>query len=380
MTAGARPRVVLVGGGHAHLEVLRRFALRPHPPVDLTLVSLDRRHLYSGMVPGYLQGQYEEEEITFELPALAARAGGRFVHAAVTAVAAVGPGAREIALEGGSTLPFDLVSFNIGSRTAGDDRPGVREQAALVKPISRAADLRRRLLALKAEGDEPCRAAIVGGGAAGVEIACAFAAVLDRAGRQRRIALLDSSAQILSEYSERFRRRALEVLSRKQIEVRTGVRVEDLEPGAVSLKDGARLPSDVTVWLTGAAAWPLLQSSGLPVDGRGFLLVDDALRSVADPRVFGAGDCVTLARHPDTPKAGVYAVREAPVLWKSLLAALEGNQPPRYEPQEGFLSLLNTGDGRALLSYKGLVSHSRWAWRLKDWIDRRFVARYQRLS
>lgn len=359
-------RLVLVGGGHAHLEVLRRLALRPHPPVGLTLVSLDRRHLYSGMVPGYLQGQYEEEDITFELPALAARAGGRFVHAAV---AAVDPGTREIALEGGGTLPYDLVSFNIGSRTAGDDRPGVREQAALVKPISRAADLRRRLLALATEGDEPCRAAIVGGGAAGVEVACACAAVLDRAGRQRRIALLDSSAQILSEYPERFRRRALEVLSRKQIEVRTGVRV-----------DGDSLPPGLTVWLTGAAAWPLLQASGLPVDGRGFLLVDDALRSVADPRVFGAGDCVTLARHPDTPKAGVYAVREAPVLWKSLLAALEGNRPPRYEPQEGYLSLLNTGDGRALLSYKGLASHSRWAWRLKDGIDRRFVARYQRLS
>lgn len=364
-------RLVLAGGGHAHLEVLRRLALRPHPPAGLTLVSLDRRHLYSGMVPGYLQGQYREEEITFELPALAARAGGRFVQGRVTAV---DPGAREISLAGGGTLPYDLISFNVGSRTAGDDLPGVRDHAVLVKPISRAGDLRRRLLELAAAGDEPCRATVVGGGAAGVEIACAIAAVLDRAGRERhdrsgrRVAILDSSAEILSEYSERFRRRALKVLSGKQIEIRAGMRVE-----------GDRLPPGLTVWLTGAAAWPLFQSSGLPVDDRGFLLVDDALRSVADPRVLGAGDCVTLARHPDTPKAGVYAVREGPVLWKSLLAALSGTRPPRYEPQEGYLSLLNTGDGRALLSYKGLVSHSRWAWRLKDGIDRRFVARYQRL-
>lgn len=362
-------RLVLVGGGHAHLEVLRRLAVRPHPPVDLTLVSLDHRHLYSGMVPGYLQGQYREEEITFELPALAARAGGRFVQGRVTAVH---PGAREIGLEEGDALPYDLISFNVGSRTAGDDLPGVREQAALVKPISRAADLQRRLRELAAEGDEPCRATIVGGGAAGVEIACAIAAVLDRAGRERHgrhVAILDSSAQILSEYSERFRRRALKVLSDKQIGIGAGMRVE-----------GDRLPPGLTVWLTGAAAWPLFQCSGLPLDDRGFLLVNDALRSVADPRVFGAGDCVTLARHPDTPKAGVYAVREGPVLWKSLLAALAGTRPPRYEPQEGYLSLLNTGDGRALLSYKGLVSHSRWAWRLKDGIDRRFVARYQRLA
>ena len=99
-----------------------------------------------------------------------------------------------------------------------------------------------------------------------------------------------------------------------------------------------------------------------------------------DPRVFAAGDCATLANHPDTPKAGVYAVREAPILWRSLLAAVAGAPPPRYTPQTGFLSLLNTADGRALLRWRGVLAHSRWAWRLKDRIDRRFVERYQRLS
>jgi NADH dehydrogenase FAD-containing subunit len=100
---------------------------------------------------------------------------------------------------------------------------------------------------------------------------------------------------------------------------------------------------------------------------------------VADPRIFAVGDCGTLASHPGTPKAGVYAVREGPVLWESLKAAIRGGEPPRYQPQHGFLSILNTGDGRALLDYKGIVSHSRWAWRLKDRIDRRFMARYQGL-
>ena len=72
-------------------------------------------------------------------------------------------------------------------------------------------------------------------------------------------------------------------------------------------------------------------------------------------------------------------MREGPILWQSLKAAMTGGESPRYVPQKGFLSILNTGDGRALLDYKGLVSHSRWAWRLKDRIDRRFMARYQRL-
>jgi pyridine nucleotide-disulfide oxidoreductase family protein len=361
-----------VGAGHAHLEVLRRQASRPLAGMDLTLVSVADRHHYSGMVQGFLQGQYEESEITFDLPGLAERAGGRFVQARATAL---DPGAREVHLEDGNALGYDLVSFNVGSRSAGDEEESVRRHAAVVKPISRAVELRRRL-AVPAEERRACRAIVVGGGAAGVEVACAMATVLD--GSQ--VTILESSGAILSDYSKRFRRRAEAVLAGRGIAIRTGVRVERVEADAVEVRGGPSLQSDLTVWLTGAAAWPLFAASGLPVDGKGFLLVDDALRSIADPRVFGAGDCVTPARHPETPKAGVYAVREAPVLWKSLAAAIgggEGGKPPRYEPQRGFLSLLNTGDGKALLRYKGVVTHSRWAWRLKDCIDRRFMARYR---
>jgi selenide,water dikinase len=126
--------------------------------------------------------------------------------------------------------------------------------------------------------------------------------------------------------------------------------------------------------------WPFLADSGLAVDPRGFLLVDSGLRSLSDRRVFAAGDCATLADFPETPKAGVYAVRHAPVLWRSLQAAVLGGAPPRYRPQSSFLSILNSADGRALLRWKGVVSHSRWAWWLKDWIDRRFMRRYQRLT
>lgn len=352
-----------MGAGHAHLEILRRLAIHPRADVDLTLVSAADRHHYSGMVPGFLQGQYEEREITFDLPALAAAAGGRFLRARATTI---DPSAREVRLDDGGVLGYDLVSFNVGSRSAGDEEETVRRHAAVVKPIDRAVDLRRRLAEL-AQG----KAVVVGGGAAGVEIACAIASV------QGRVTILEGSEAILADYSKRFRRRAEAVLAGKGIEVRTGVRVEAVEADAVRLRGGGRLGSDLTVWLTGAAAWPLFEASGLPVDKKGFLLVDDSLRSVADPRVFGAGDCVTPERHPETPKAGVYAVREAPVLWKSLVMALEGGTPPRYEPQRSFLSLLNTGDGKALLRYKGLVAHARWAWRLKDRIDRRFMARYK---
>jgi selenide,water dikinase len=275
-------------------------------------------------------------------------------------------------------VPYDLVSFAVGSNTAGVDAPEVAEAAQRVKPLERVAALRRRLLELaRDQGLVP--AVAVGGGAAGVELSLAMAAVFEKAGAEPRITIVESGGEILSGSSERFRTRARKILARRGIAVRTESRVLAVHPEKVELKDGGSLPSLLTVWLTGAVSWPLFRDSGLPLDNRGFLLIDDVLRSLGDPRIFAAGDCGTLASHPKTPKAGVYAVREAPVLWESLKAAVTGGEPPRYVPQETFLSILNTGDGRALLDYKGIVSHSRWAWRLKDRIDRRFMARYQTL-
>jgi pyridine nucleotide-disulfide oxidoreductase family protein len=371
----ARRRLLLVGAGHAHLEILRRLILEPLAEVELTVVSLGALHHYSGMVPGYLQGSYREEEIAVRVPELVERAGGRFVAGRAVGV---DPGERRVRVEteeeGAREIPYDLVSFAVGSNTAGIDSPEVAGQAQRIKPLERVHALRQRLLALAGDG-----VAVVGGGAAGVEVSLAIAAVLERAGRAHRITLLESGEEILAGYRGRFRERARKILARRGITVRTGQRVAAVDDREVETESGVRVPSRLTVWLTGAVAWPLFQDSGLPLDDRGFLLIDDALRSVADPRIFAAGDCGTLASHPETPKAGVYAVREAPVLWESLKAAVQGGEPPRYRPQRGFLSILNTADGRALLDYKGIVSHSRWAWRLKDRVDRRFMARYQKL-
>ncbi|HUF77590.1 MAG TPA: FAD-dependent oxidoreductase [Thermoanaerobaculia bacterium] len=368
------PRLLLVGAGHAHLEVLRRLGARDHPPVELIVVSDTPRQLYSGMVPGFLYGEYREEEVAVELAPLVRGAGGELV---LTRATRVDPEARCVRLEGGGEVGYDLASFNVGSRTAGEATPGVREHAALIKPIERALVVRRRLRELT--GSEGRReVAVVGAGAAGVEVACSARTALDRCGGGGRVRLLEAGGEILPGYSERFRHRARRVLAGRGIEVRTGAPVGSVRAETVELENGDELPSGLTVWLTGAAAPPLFAGSGLALDERGFLRVDPALRSLSHPEVFGAGDCVTPAEHPATPKAGVFAVREAPFLWRSLLVALGARGGyPRYEPQRGFLSILNTADGSALLRWKGIVSHSRWSWWLKDRIDRRFMARYR---
>ncbi|HKV07302.1 MAG TPA: FAD-dependent oxidoreductase, partial [Thermoanaerobaculia bacterium] len=286
-------RLLLVGAGHAHLEILRRQILTPLP-VELTVVSLGPLHHYSGMVPGYLQGTYGEEEIAVRIPALVERAGGRFVPGCA---AGVDPTRRAVRIEqnpdGVRELPYDLVSFAVGSNTAGVE---TAEAAERVKPLERVVALRRRLQDLAREGGT-VPAVAVGGGAAGVELSLALAAVFEKARAEPRITIVESGREILSGHPERFRARARKILAKRHIAVRTECRVVAVRPEEVELEDGSRIPFRLTVWLTGAVSWPLFRESGLPLDDRGFLWIDDALRSLGDPRIFAAGDCGTLASH-----------------------------------------------------------------------------------
>jgi selenide,water dikinase len=372
--------LVLVGGGHAHLEVVHRLMKDGSNRFRLTLVSPSDQHHYSGMVPGYLRGTYAEKDIAFDLPPLVERVRGRFV---IGRAVGLDPVRRLVHLDQGEPISYDLVSFNIGSRLKGDDVVQIARHAAVIKPMSRAVEVRHRIetLTQSDSGNRGIRhATVVGGGAAGFEVSCAIAGALDEAGLVRQVTILEASDRILHGYTERFRTLAERVLRDKAIEVRPGSRVSEVSAEEVHLVDGTRIPSELTVWLTGPAAFPMFRDSGLALDEKGFLLVRDSLQSVSDPNVFAVGDCATLQAHPETPKAGVYAVRQAPVLWQSLVATQAGAPLPRYVPQSGFLSLLNTADGKSLMRYKGLFSHSRWAWRLKDWIDRRFMNRYQKLA
>ncbi len=371
---GSEPtRLVLVGAGHAHLEVLRRCILTPLPKVELTVVSLDDEQHYSGMLPGYVAGIYPQEAVRIDVAGLTRRANGRFIRAEALGL---DPTRQTVRLAGVEPVAYDLVSFNLGSQAAGAEAAGC--YALVLKPFSQALDLRRRIEALAQEHKAGvCRIAVVGGGPAGFEMACALEAVLRRAGRPRQVSLFEAASIMLGGYSAAFRRRAGRILARRNIAVCTGQRVRQVHAEAVELANGRSLPAQLTVWLSGPAPPAVFGNCGLSLDDRGFLLVTDSLHALDDGRVFAVGDCASLTAYPHTPKAGVYAVRQGPVLWDSLAARLYGRPAPRYRPQASFLSILNTADGRALLRYKRLVSHSRPAWRLKDWIDRRFVARYR---
>lgn len=367
----ARRRLVLVGAGHAHLGVLESLARQEWPAVDVTLVSPEPHQFYSGMVPGYLQGTYEESELTLDVGAVAARAGARFIAAAATSIDA--PERRVHA--NGAALPFDLLSLDIGSVPGGLRCPGVEEHAFTLRPMRRALGLRRRVDELSKNAPR-VRVAVVGAGAGGFEVALALHRRVRAHGSTPVVALVDRGSEILHGYAASARDRARALLASRGVDAVLDEEAISVDDGGVDLSSGARVDADLVVWSTGASAPALLSASALPLGPDGYLAVTPTLRARDGSPVWGAGDCVDVEGH-DLPKAGVYAVRQGPVLARNLRSVLAGGGEEEYEPRSSFLSLLNTSDGRALLRWRSIVWHGRAAWWLKDRIDRRFVRRYR---
>lgn len=362
--------LVLVGGGHAHVQVLTMLAMRAPPDVRLTLVSDSSHAYYSGMFPGLIAGLYRPDEVRMELRPLARWAGARFVRARVVDV---DPEAREVRCEGHPPLRFDLASINVGSTTRGTEIPGAREYAVPTRPI---ADLYARVVAFEADHAGPGpRVVVVGGGAAGVELAFTLRARLLPRHPGTAVTLVDGRASPLEERGPWLSGVVRRELERRGIAILTGRRATRVAPGSLHLETGARVPFDLLVFATGGAAPAFLAESALATDADGFLQVDACLQTRTSPRVLGAGDCIAFAEGT-LPKAGVYAVRQGPVLAENLLRLLDGRRPRPYRPQAGFLALLSTGDRAAIASWRGLVGAGGWAWSLKDWIDRRFMRRF----
>ena len=368
-----RHDLVLVGGGHAHVQILRAWAMRPVAGMHLTVVVDQPVAVYSGMVPGFVAGQYAREALEIDVRPLARRAGARCIVAPATGLDA---DARRVTLEGRPPITYDTVSFDVGATVAGLDVAGVREHAVPTRPI---AEFVRRVdgVVARARRATGFRLAVVGGGAGGVELAFAFAARLRREGaRDPHVVLLESGERVLPGYPPRALRRVTAAAAERRVRFLTGARVAAADANGLVLATGERLACDGVVWVTGAASLSLFEGSGLETEA-GFVRVGPTLQAVGRDDVFAAGDCAAWAPGDALPKAGVYAVRQGPVLAHNLRARVTGGRLRGYRPQRDFLSLLNLGDGTAVAAKWRGAAHGAWVFRLKDWIDQRFVRRFQ---
>ena len=330
MERQAQRHLVIVGSGHAHVHVLKSFAMRPLSGVELTVVSPFSYATYTGMVPGVLARQYQLSEAQIDARALAARAGAAFV---ADRVARIDAARRLLHLEERPPIAYDIVSIDIGSRPAAAERVSDNAPATMVKPIEMAVQEIEAALALPAPSTGR-QAVVVGGGAGGIEIAFALAARL-RAEGKGTVTVCDSTPRPVASRHHRTSSLVLSVLARHGITFLGGVEVESVDADGVRLRDGRHLAATLVVWATGASGPPLFAASGLPVDPHGFLRVSDELRCENHPEIFAAGDCATMASHPNLSKAGVYAVRQGPVLAHNLRAAARAVvRLRRYRPQK----------------------------------------------
>jgi len=363
--------LVLVGGGHAHLTVLLNLAHYVERGHRVTVIMPSCYQYYSGMGPGMLSGIYRPQEVRFNIRKMVQDRGGAFLEDKVTAIK---PGGRILGLQSGQETPYDVVSFNTGSEVPHQPfLPVPRENIRPVKPVINLLQGRRHLLKLL--GEKELKLVVVGGGAAGVEMtANLWRLVQDKKGKAR-ITLI-GGRRVLGGLPEKVRGLVLQSLSRRGIQVVEGCHLEEVGDKGIHLTDDRSLPFDFAFLALGVKPSPLFAGSGLPTGEDGGLLVNFQLQSVAHPQVFGGGDCISLAGNP-LAKVGVYAVRQNPILYHNLLAALEGTEMQTFVPQMDYMLIFNMGNGRGILWKKNFVWEGRLAFLLKDYIDRKFMRKFQ---
>jgi selenide, water dikinase len=374
--------LVLVGAGHSHVTVLRMFGMKPIPGVRLTLITREVHTPYSGMLPGLIAGHYGFDDAHIDTGPLARFAGARLYQDEAVDIDLAG---RRVICRSRPPVPYDLLSLNIGSTPNTAGVPGASEHAIPVKPIDgflrRFEALQARVLARKGRS----AVALVGAGAGGVELLLSVEHRLRQAVRQAgfdagglSFVLVSDVPNILPSFPAAFRARFHAILAARGIAVVTGAPVTAVEAGRLILAGYGPLAADEILWTTQAAPARWLAKAGLPLDARGFLRVDETLRVVGHDDVFAAGDTIAFSGR-ELPKSGVYAVRSGPPLADNIRRTLAGRSLRRFRPQREALYLVSTGERYAVGTRNGLVVEGAWVWRWKDWIDRRFMRKYNEL-
>ena len=374
--------LVLVGGGHSHVVVLRMLAMQPEPGLRITLICTDIDTPYSGMLPGYISGHYSFDEVHIDLGRLSSFAGARFIHGEVIGLDRAN---QRVLLRDRPSVPYDLLSINTGSTPNVRKVEGAQAHTVPVKPIAhfnqRWLQLLDRVRALHSR----FTIAVVGGGAGGVELVLSMQFrlrhELQKLGRNPdllRFVLIAASDSLLPTHAPGVRARFARVLKERHVAVHMRAKVTQVSPGCLHTQDGRTFDADETMWVTQAGGPAWLQSTGLALDDNGFIQVNEQLQTLDDPKIFAAGDVASFTARP-LEKAGVFAVRMGPPLAKNLRLSLRGQPLVPYRPQQRWLALISTGDRYAVASRGAIGFAGNWVWTWKDWIDRRFMRKFTEL-
>jgi selenide,water dikinase len=375
--------IVLIGGGHSHVGVIKNFGMHPVPGVRITVICTDVHTPYSGMLPGYVAGHYDYDDVHIDLSRLAVFAGARLYRDEVIGQDRVN---RKVLCRNRPPIPYDVLSINTGSTPQLQGVPGAADYAIAVKPITRFNDRWLALLDRVQKHIGATTVAVVGAGAGGVELLLAMQYRLRNELRTRgrnpddlTFHLFTNNAHILPTHNARVRHTFDTVLAKRGVQVHRNAAVTQVSEGRLQTAPGVWIDADEIVWVTRAGGGAWLKDTGLALDADGFIQVTDTLQTVTDPGIFAAGDIAAMVNFP-LEKAGVFAVRQGPPLARNLRLSLQGAALKPYHPQSRWLALISTGDQYAVASRGWLGFSGAGVWRWKDWIDRNFMRKFQDLT
>lgn len=367
-------RLVLVGGGHAHMVTLANLGSFLAGGHEVTVIGPSAYHYYSGMGPGMLGRFYRPDDIRFATRHVVEKQGGRFVLGKVVRIDAV---RKNVMLEDGSSIAYDVLSCNAGSYVPQTSVKGTGEAIFPVKPIERLMEAQAHLIELASRGK--FSVAVIGGGPSSVEVAGNVWRLLHDHDRHMADIRIFAGRRLMGRFPESIRSKAIRSLQGRGIEILEQGYVKEVETGRVTLESGEQFTADFIFLSIGVKPAAIFQESGLPTGPDGGLLVNRFLQCPEFPEIFGGGDCIYFQDQP-LDKVGVYAVRENPVLFHNLMASLEGGELQPFSPGGDYLLIFNLGDGTGILRKGWLEFDGRLAFFIKDYIDRKFMKKFQAIE
>ncbi len=369
-----KKKLVIAGAGHAHMVTLANLEQFAQKGFDVSVIGPSEHHYYSGMGPGMLGKFYTPEEIRFATKQVVEKKGGRFI---LGKVARIDAEAQQVHLQSGESIAYDVLSCNLGSEVPTELIEDGLEDIYLVKPIERLLAAQNRILELGRQ--KTVAIGIIGGGPSAVEIAGNLWRLTRQPGMQPAAITIFTSDTLMPHHPDGVRSKAQDSLKRRGIEIIEGCRVDQIRTGQVTETSGKTHDLDIIFVAIGVQPNPVFRASGLPTGPDGGLLVNCYLQSETHANIFGGGDCIYFKDAP-LDKVGVYAVRQNPVIYQNLMAALEGGKLQSFEPGGAYLLIFNMGDGTGIFHKWRLLFGGRPAFFIKDYIDRKFMKTFQAME
>ncbi|WP_416730982.1 NAD(P)/FAD-dependent oxidoreductase [Fictibacillus sp. JL2B1089] len=350
-------KLLLIGGGHAHLSILRSLLHEEISDLEVTLITSSKFQYYSGMFSGFTEGQYDEDEIRIDLESLCSRASVSFIE---DTIISFDPMQKVLLGFSGGIYSFDVISFDI--------EPWSSSELISTSELIPKHHLLDKLKKVRTS-DSPV---IIGNAAEAIEMALSITSWRKKYNMSKTVTLISSSS-LLHSFGGKATKKIKEIAHHQNLEIYENEQVNDVNDNYIMTDKCTKVKYTSILPITGPKASSLFKQALLPVDSDGFLLVEDTLQNVEYPYVFGAGNCVTISEYPELVKRDVHAMKQGPILLKNIKRFISGRSLERFKPRRNPYSLLSTGEHQGLFIYKNMTLHGKWVWNMKHIINQRFI-------